>query len=83
MTAHPAALVLAAHQRLGFTRSATDPATCDCGWRGQLCDHPAHLAEVLDRAGLLAAGSTVTVEEAPEGDPGMEATQAWFRNGGC
>jgi hypothetical protein len=50
---HPAALVLADHQRLGFTRGATDPAVCDCGWRGPLCDHPAHLTEMLEQAGLL------------------------------
>jgi hypothetical protein len=38
------------------------------------------LGEIYRRAGIQPG---VTVEETPEGDPGTEAVQAWFRDGGC
>jgi hypothetical protein len=53
---HPAALVVADHPLTG----RGDYARCGCwhdnpetGWRGPACDHPAHLTEMLDQAGLL------------------------------
>jgi hypothetical protein len=50
---HPASLVLADHFAINHVRGAVSPLHCACGWNGPACNHPAHLAEVLDRAGLL------------------------------
>lgn len=56
---HPASAALADHY-ISWTGlrglAVTAPCRCDCGWTGPSCDHPAHLAEALDQAGLLAPG---------------------------
>jgi hypothetical protein len=66
VTAHPAALVLADHQVRphAWPRSIAGMpvtgviVTCRCNdWSGWDYDHPAHLVDALDRAGLLAAGT--------------------------
>jgi hypothetical protein len=62
MTVHPAALVLADHLAAIGTRAASSRAACECGWRGVACDYPAHLAEVLDRAGLLVPTDVTIVD---------------------
>jgi hypothetical protein len=49
---HPAALVLADHL-IPFPSWSSRPTRCDCRWTGPSCDHPAHLAEMLQKAGLL------------------------------
>lgn len=66
---HPAAAVLADHLLTlrylapsPLTPSPAVPAHCDCGWRGAACDHPAHLAETLDRAGLLLPADVTVVD---------------------
>jgi hypothetical protein len=50
---HPASHALTDHFATNHIRSAVSQLHCACGWNGPACDHPAHLAEVLDRAGLL------------------------------
>jgi hypothetical protein len=50
---HPAASVLADHIAAIGVRAPMSRAACECGWRGAVCDYPAHLAEVLHQAGLL------------------------------
>jgi hypothetical protein len=50
---HPASHALTDHFATNHIRGAVSQLHCACGWNGQACDHPAHLTEVLEQAGLL------------------------------
>jgi hypothetical protein len=59
---HPASLVLADHFQTNHVRGAVSPLHCACGWHGPACNHPAHLAEALDQAGLLLPADVTVVD---------------------
>jgi hypothetical protein len=59
---HPVSLVLTDHFATNHVRGAVSQLHCACGWRGPACDHPAHLAETLDRAGLLLPADVTVVD---------------------